>query len=76
MAAQHNKKCAHPACHCQARPGSDYCSTYCEGEAKTADIQCNCGHSACAHWTMNRAWSRILLPVRLVVLFARPRAVW
>ena len=22
-------KCAHPSCHCQARPGSRYCSTYC-----------------------------------------------
>ncbi len=43
------KKCAHPSCHCQARDGSDYCSTYCEGEGGTADITCNCGHAACAH---------------------------
>ncbi len=43
-----NKKCAHPACHCQAREDSDYCSTYCEGEAKTADILCGCGHPSCA----------------------------
>ena len=42
------KKCAHPACHCHARPNDDYCSTYCEGEAKTADIICNCGHPNCA----------------------------
>ncbi len=42
------KKCAHPACACQAKEGSDYCSTYCEGVAKTADIDCECGHPACA----------------------------
>jgi hypothetical protein len=42
------KKCLHPACHCPARPDSDYCSTYCEGEAKTADIICSCGHAHCA----------------------------
>jgi len=42
-----NKKCAHPACHCQAREGSNYCSAYCEGEGGTADIVCNCGHPAC-----------------------------
>ncbi len=32
---------------CQAKQGSKYCSTYCEGEAKTADIICNCGHASC-----------------------------
>lgn len=41
------KKCAHPSCHCQAKQGSDYCSTWCEGEAKTPDILCSCGHPAC-----------------------------
>ena len=43
-----NKKCAHPACHCQAREGSDYCSAFCEGAGKTPDIQCGCGHPDCA----------------------------
>lgn len=42
-----HEKCAHPSCHCMARPDSKYCSAYCEGEAKTADIICNCGHDAC-----------------------------
>ncbi len=42
------KKCKHPVCHCRARPDSDYCSTYCEGEAKTADVICSCGHPPCA----------------------------
>lgn len=41
------KKCAHPSCQCDAKEGSDYCSTYCEGEGHTADIVCNCGHPAC-----------------------------
>ncbi len=48
MASEQSKKCANPACACTARPDSSYCSTYCEGEAETADIlQCNCGHPAC-----------------------------
>jgi hypothetical protein len=42
------KKCAHPACNCQARENDDYCSTYCEGEAEIADIICGCGHPSCA----------------------------
>jgi len=42
-----DKKCAHPSCNCQAKEGSKYCSTYCEGAGKTTEIQCNCGHSAC-----------------------------
>jgi hypothetical protein len=41
------KKCAHPSCACQAKEGSNYCSTYCEGEAKIADIICSCGHAEC-----------------------------
>jgi len=41
------EKCAHPSCHCYARADSKYCSTYCEGEAKTADIKCSCGHPPC-----------------------------
>jgi hypothetical protein len=45
------KKCAHPVCNCPAREGSDYCSTYCEGEAHTADVDCLCGHPGCAQQT-------------------------
>ena len=44
---ENEKKCAHPSCHCDAKKGSDYCGTYCEGEAKTADILCSCGHGEC-----------------------------
>lgn len=42
-----SEKCAHPSCQCEAKAGSKYCSTYCEGEAHTSDIICNCGHPAC-----------------------------
>jgi len=41
------EKCAHPSCLCPAKQGSKYCSTYCEGEAESADILCLCGHSGC-----------------------------
>ena len=34
-------KCAHPSCNCKAKDGNKYCSTFCEGEAKTADIMCS-----------------------------------
>jgi hypothetical protein len=42
-----SKKCAHPSCHCLAKKDSNYCSTYCEGEAHTPDIICSCGHPEC-----------------------------
>jgi len=41
------KKCAHPSCHCNATAESNYCGTYCEGGAETADIVCSCGHEGC-----------------------------
>jgi hypothetical protein len=42
-----SKKCAHPSCRCLAKKDSNYCSTYCEGEAHTPDIVCSCGHPEC-----------------------------
>jgi hypothetical protein len=41
------KKCAHPSCGC-AVTDKKYCSTFCEGQAETPDIECECGHTACA----------------------------
>jgi hypothetical protein len=41
-------KCAHPSCDCDSVPESKFCSTYCEGQAETADIICSCGHAHCA----------------------------
>ena len=42
------KKCAHPSCNCAATKDSKYCSAYCEGQADTPDLMCNCGHAGCA----------------------------
>jgi hypothetical protein len=39
------KKCAHPSCACVTT--EKYCSTFCEGQAGTPDIECECGHPAC-----------------------------
>ena len=39
------KKCAHPSCMCNTT--EKYCSTFCEGQAGTADIECQCGHDPC-----------------------------
>jgi metallothionein len=43
------KKCAHPACECQASEGSDHCSNYCKAAASKDEKgdSCVCGHAAC-----------------------------
>ena len=41
------KKCAHPSCNCTVTD-KKYCSTFCEGQAGTPDIECECGHASCA----------------------------
>jgi hypothetical protein len=41
------KKCAHPSCPCVVTEGK-YCGTFCEGQGGTPDIECECGHAACA----------------------------
>jgi len=51
-----NEKCAHPSCNCIATQGK-YCSTFCEGQASTPDIECSCGHASCA--TKGTARTRI-----------------
>lgn len=45
-------KCAHPSCQCDAQEDSSFCSTYCEGQGKTADILCGCGHGHCGESRM------------------------
>jgi len=42
------KKCAHPACTCDAPEGESYCSTYCADAGSTMEISCNCGHQGCS----------------------------
>lgn len=43
-----NKKCAHPACNCEAPKDSKYCSQYCQDAGGTLELACNCGHAGCA----------------------------
>lgn len=42
------KKCAHPACNCQAAENSKFCSQYCRDAGNKTEISCNCGHAGCA----------------------------
>ena len=39
------KECAHVACGCPSREGSDYCSEECEKARSETD--CGCGHPEC-----------------------------
>lgn len=41
------KKCAHPACNCQAPEGEDYCSEFCKDAGDMTEISCNCEHPEC-----------------------------
>ena len=45
------KKCAHPACNCNAPADSKYCSQYCHDARGTTELTCNCGHAGCAEQT-------------------------
>ncbi|MGJ0489788.1 hypothetical protein [Methylobacter sp.] len=45
-------KCAHPGCHCPARPGEKYCSDFCENIVGS-DV-CTCGHAECKTHTEAR----------------------
>jgi hypothetical protein len=42
-----NKKCAHPACGCEARKDNRYCSQYCQDAGGTLELTCACGHAGC-----------------------------
>ncbi len=42
-----NKKCAHPACGCEARKDNKYCSQYCQDAGGTLELTCACGHAGC-----------------------------
>jgi hypothetical protein len=47
MAEKSFKKCAHPPCMCEAAQDSKYCGAFCEGQAETAAVLCECGHPDC-----------------------------
>ncbi|NOT60659.1 MAG: hypothetical protein HOP19_10605 [Acidobacteria bacterium] len=40
-------ECAHPACHCPAELGNDYCSDYCRFTPPHPAEVCQCGHDDC-----------------------------
>ncbi len=42
-----DRKCANPACSCEATDKSKYCSAHCEGTADTLEVVCECGHPGC-----------------------------
>jgi len=44
---QADRKCAHDGCSCMARPGSKYCSDYCERAGTMTELHCNCQHPGC-----------------------------
>lgn len=48
--AEGKRKCAHEQCRCEVPSGQKYCGDYCSGAEKIHEIelQCDCGHSACA----------------------------
>jgi hypothetical protein len=48
---QETRKCAHPACNCQAAEGRKYCSPQCEKSGKSSVTSCGCGHPECAATT-------------------------
>jgi hypothetical protein len=44
---QAERRCAHEGCQCIARPGSKYCSDYCERAGGMTELHCNCQHAGC-----------------------------
>ena len=43
-------KCAHEECRCQVASTQEYCNDTCSDADDITDVelQCNCGHGACA----------------------------
>jgi hypothetical protein len=40
-------KCAHSQCMCAVPEGKEYCSTWCEKNAREESPPCSCGHAIC-----------------------------
>ncbi len=47
MATKSKDMCEHPGCTCPKAKGSNYCGTFCEGQAGHPSIECECGHPGC-----------------------------
>lgn len=41
------KKCAHPPCTCEAKPGKEFCSEDCVSPDPSNAGKCQCGHPGC-----------------------------
>ncbi len=52
MVTETKPECAHPACDCIAKDGSDYCSESCKDAGDLTEISCKCGHAECATQAM------------------------
>jgi hypothetical protein len=46
LAEMSREECAHQACHCRPREGSEYCSEQCE-KAGPEQTDCGCAHPEC-----------------------------
>ena len=42
------KTCANAPCSCPAEKGEKFCSVHCQSTGNTTQIDCDCGHAACA----------------------------
>lgn len=40
-------KCAHPKCMCAVPEGKEFCSAWCEANARNERPPCSCGHLIC-----------------------------
>ena len=40
--------CKNPPCTCPVEKGEKFCSVHCQGTGNTVQIDCDCGHPACA----------------------------
>src|SRR4029077_7037749 len=64
MASAKAERCAHPVCSCLTTSGR-YCSTECEAEEKTPNIDCSCVHIGCHGNRRSTASSTIQIPSRI-----------
>ena len=46
--AQAANTCKNPPCTCPDEKGEKFCSVHCQSTGNTVQIDCDCGHPACA----------------------------
>ncbi len=52
MPTANAKRCAHPSCKCEAKPGKEFCSDNCSSSQPSKGGKCQCGHSGCGEKKM------------------------